>query len=439
MAPKVFLSHDSRDEKIARVIATTLSRISLDQVEMWFSSDRSPSGGFKPGQVWLNELESRLLASSVILVLLTPNSLDRPWIYFESGCGFSNREAQVIPLCLGLHLSEVPFPLAMFQSYEIGDFESLTHFCRKFFEQLHITFDDEMSSRILRGAAKTLNSFSTQVKALCHKPANDIRRANGQLEICLEMLRATWQDLPIPVHKIDETGVICDVNKKWLEVFEYRREEVVGKPADFLMTSESAELAMLLVIPEFWEFGFCQRVSYQYKKKNGALVDVVLNCIAITDQNGVRNSLSFVQPIFDRQTLRLVRKESITKYNQKLSQRSIGFYEMDLFGNFTSVNRYLSQLLGYVKKTDLLGKNFRDVMDSEAARHIFKACHRMFANRVQKSNFTWEIRRNGNERVNVRTTISLITLSNGRAVGFRGTVQMVGEMGTPSGQKQRIG
>lgn len=424
MAPKVFLSHDSRDEKVARVLTDTLSRISLDQVGIWFSSDPSPSGGIKPGQVWAKEIESRLMASRVILVLLTPNSLSRPWIYFESGYGFSNRKTQVIPLCLGITVSDVPFPLKMFQCYEIGNLESLTDFCRKLFNQLRVRFDDEMSSKFLRAAAKNLTSLSIQAKADSVQVGKDMRSLNGQLEICLEMFRTMWEDLPIPVHAINETGVICGVNRRWLEVFGYPREEVIGRPADFLMTSESAELAMLLVIPEFWQCGFCQKVSYQYKKKNGELVDVVLNCIAITDENGVRTSLSFVQPIVDERVVRKVRKEANAKYQQGLLQRSVGFYETNLFGDFTSVNHYLSELLGYVKK-DLLGRNYREVVDPGTAKRIFNACHRVFTNRIQKSNDTWRVGRMNGGTMNVKSTISLITLPNGKAVGFRGTVQVV--------------
>jgi PAS domain S-box-containing protein len=427
MAPKVFLSHDSRDEKVARVIANTLARISLDQVGIWFSSDPSPSGGIKPGQVWTNEIESRLMASRVILVLLTPNSLGRPWIYFESGYGFSNRKTQVIPLCLGITVSDVPFPLKMFQCYEIGNLESLTGFCRKLFNQLHVRFDDEMSSKFLRAAAKNLTSLSIQAKAESILLGKDMRSLDGQLEICLEMLRTMWEDLPIPVHAINETGVICGVNKRWLEVFGYLREEVIGKPADFLMTSESAELAMLLVIPEFWRRGFCQKVSYQYKKKNGELVDVLLNCIATTDENGVRTSLSFVQPIVDDRAVRKVRKESNARYRQKLLQKSVGFYETNLFGEFTSVNHYLSELLGHVKK-DLLGRNYREVVDPETAKSIFNACHRVFTNRIQKSNYTWQVGGKDGKTMNVKSTISLITLPNGKAVGFRGTVQVIDDL-----------
>jgi PAS domain S-box-containing protein len=428
MTRQVFLSHDQRDGQLAKVIAETLTRISLGQIQIWFSSDPSPVGGLKPGQRWVEELESRLSSSCAILVLVTPNSSSRPWLYFESGHGYSRHKCRVVPLCVGLQLSDVPSPLAIFHCVELNDFETLTHFCEKFLAQLRVRFDEEMASPILRLATDKLTSLSSKEGVHSDKSDEGLRNAGGKLEICLEMLRTTWKDMPIPIHSINETGVICGVNKRWLEVFGYQREEVIGKPADFLMTSESAELAMLIVIPEFWERGFCPDVSYQYKKKDGSLVDVILNCVAMTDEDGRRNSLSFVRVVSEQYNLQDLRKESQSRYDVRLCRKSAGFYEMDLFGNFTKVNSYLSRLLGFLKIDEVVGKNFREVVDASAAKSIFNAFHSMFINRVPKGSYLWQIQRKGRSTITVKSTVSLITLPSGKAVGFRGTVQIVDDI-----------
>jgi PAS domain S-box-containing protein len=422
MAAIAFLSHVVSDEKAARVLATALSRVSLEQLEIWFSSDPSPAGGIKPGQIWVNEIKAQLLASNVILVLLTPNSLTRPWIYFESGCGFSKQ--RVIPICLGIKISEVPFPLAMFQCYEIEDFCSLSHFFRKLFDLLRIRFDDEMSEKILRCAVKRLGQVSNWTQPVVEPNSQTL---GVQLSICTKKLCEMWDKLPTPMHRINQTGVICAVNKEWLRFFGYELKDVIGKPANFLMTPESAELAMLMVIPKFWEMGFCEGVSYEYKKKSGEIVNVVLDCVALTDNDGIRTSLSFVRPLINHRLPQGMCRESNAEAEHNGSESLVGYYETDLQGDFSLVSPCLSKVLGFEKRT-LLGKNFRDVVDPGTARKIYVAFHKVFSNRVERSNHTWQIRHKNGTTTSVNSTVSLITEPNGKAVGFRGTVQLFDEL-----------
>jgi PAS domain S-box-containing protein len=423
MSQQVFLSHDSRDGKLAKVVAETVSRVSLKQIEMWYSSDSSSFGGLKPGQVWINEIKEQMLVSRAILILLTPHSLYRPWMYFESGFGFHNQNCQVIPLCVGISRLAVPNPLAIFQCYELNDYELLTQFCRKLFSQFQVSFDEEMALPILRTASSTIKSLTPEAVADMHELGEERCNAIGKVEICLAMLQKTFDDLPMMAHSIDETGVICEVNRKWLEVLGYCREEVIGKPADFLMTTASAELAMLVIIPNFWERGFVQDVPYQYKKKDGSIIDVLLNCVATTDKNGKRRSISFVQEVSTHRNLQNRRRAAKAKYCQMLQDESAGFYETDIFGNFTAVNNCMSRLLGFANKEELVGKNFREVIDSEAAKGIFRAHHSVFIDRVPKRGNVWKIHTKDNRTISVQTTVSLVTTPSGKAIGFRGVVR----------------
>ena len=77
-----------------------------------------------------------------------------------------------------------------------------------------------------------------------------------------------YDNSPVMMHSIDAEGVICNVNKMWLETTGYRAEEVIGKRADFLMTRESSERAFQDVIPRFWREGFVRDIHYQYIKKS---------------------------------------------------------------------------------------------------------------------------------------------------------------------------
>jgi PAS domain S-box-containing protein len=112
--------------------------------------------------------------------------------------------------------------------------------------------------------------------------------------------RHIYENAPVMMHSIDEGGYICNVNRKWLEETGYTRDEVIGRRADFLMVPESAARALTEVLPRFWREGFVRDEPYQYVKKDGTIIDVVVNCDATTDPSGKRISLSVVHNVTEQ-------------------------------------------------------------------------------------------------------------------------------------------
>ena len=125
-----------------------------------------------------------------------------------------------------------------------------------------------------------------------------------------------YDNSPVMMHSIDSDGNICNVNKMWLEATGYRREEVIGRRADFLMTPESSERAFNTVIPQFWRDGFVRDIHYQYIKKSGEIFDVLLNCTATIDPQGKKISLSVTRDITDK--LRVERE--LQAYQESLEE-----------------------------------------------------------------------------------------------------------------------
>ena len=78
----IFISHDSRDAELAEALSKLLSSVSAGVLKSFRSSDRKGSQGIEYGVEWYPELMSRLDAASDVVCLLTPRSLDRPWILY---------------------------------------------------------------------------------------------------------------------------------------------------------------------------------------------------------------------------------------------------------------------------------------------------------------------------------------------------------------------
>jgi hypothetical protein len=152
MPHNFFLSHYNRDKVIAEIIGSTLSRISLKQISPWFSSDSSGDGGLKPGNIWFNEILAKIKQSKALVAVITPNSINRSWIYFESGIAQSLEGCEIIPVCVGIKRDDVPAPLGMYQCYQLTDYKSFKEFVGKLLARFDIDFDEEMTKPILENA-----------------------------------------------------------------------------------------------------------------------------------------------------------------------------------------------------------------------------------------------------------------------------------------------
>ena len=156
----IFISHNYRDKKIAREIGNTIERISLELICPWYSSDESSKGGLRPGDNWAIEIFKQLNSCRAILTLVTPNSMDKPWIYFESGVGAGKKSCEIIPICLGINsLNDVPFPLGLYQSYQLGDYKSSVIFFNKLFSRYEIKFDEGMVGKVIQEMVSNMNEI----------------------------------------------------------------------------------------------------------------------------------------------------------------------------------------------------------------------------------------------------------------------------------------
>lgn len=198
MPQNLFLSHDSRDQALANALGAALQRMTLGQIAVWHSSDGSGAGGLRPGQVWLDEIRSQLSRSRAVVTLLTPQSLAKPWILFESGFGAANPSCDVIPVCIGIDsLSGLPFPLAMYQTYQLADYDSVKRFVEKLFHKYEIQFDEEMAKPVLSDLIQKL------VQQQKSESETDDPRPDASIETAIAEIKA---HIDLRVHQLASTS-----------------------------------------------------------------------------------------------------------------------------------------------------------------------------------------------------------------------------------------
>lgn len=131
--PTVFISHASADADIAAVFKTDVESAFLGMCTLFVSSNLD---SISAGQQWFDTIGSNLADSTILVGLLSPVAMQRPWVYFEFGAAWI-RQIPAIPMCLGgISPSNLVPPLSMFQGLQLSDPIHLKHLYEKIAESI---------------------------------------------------------------------------------------------------------------------------------------------------------------------------------------------------------------------------------------------------------------------------------------------------------------
>src|ERR1051325_7285092 len=119
--PSVFISHATTDAEFANAIKQEIDKVFAKGVSVFSTS--SP-GTIAVGSDWLSEIEQKLETAQAIIAVVTPVSIERPWLWFELGATWARtREAsaKIYPVCVPeVSLADLPAPLDRLQALSLG-------------------------------------------------------------------------------------------------------------------------------------------------------------------------------------------------------------------------------------------------------------------------------------------------------------------------------
>ena len=128
--------------------------------------------------------------------------------------------------------------------------------------------------------------------------------AEETLPECEERFRALYTKTPAIMHSLNTDGNIVTVSDRWLEVLGYERNEVIGRKSIDLLTAASRHYAEKVSLPEFWKTGKARDVAYQFVRKNGEIVDVLLSAFLQRDAEGnAVRTIAILDDITERKRL----------------------------------------------------------------------------------------------------------------------------------------
>lgn len=129
--------------------------------------------------------------------------------------------------------------------------------------------------------------------------------------------RYLYENTPVMLHSIDQDGNLLNVSNKWLEVLGYTREEVIGQKSVNFLTSTSKQYAINTVIPLFKKQGYAKDIAYQFIKKDGTIVDILLSSSCEKDDQGnFLRSLAVLEDVTEKNEL----AKQVNEYQQNLEK-----------------------------------------------------------------------------------------------------------------------
>jgi len=167
---QVFISFIHEEEPYASCIQTFLQSALGFQVKAFLSADKWT---IYAGELWLDRIVRELREAKVVIAMLSPESVKRPWVNFESGAAYIKEDCNLIPVCFnGLPKGELPHPYSSLQAVDLMNPEDQYYLIRSVAHYLEMP--DPPSP------------FYQPVESLFDETYVDLRPVFASLKRCLE-------------------------------------------------------------------------------------------------------------------------------------------------------------------------------------------------------------------------------------------------------------
>ncbi len=211
-----------------------------------------------------------------------------------------------------------------------------------------------------------------------------------------ERYRNLYNNTPIMMHSIDKNGYLLSVSQYWLDKLGYSESEVIGTKSSNYLTEESKIYANEVVLPEFYKTGTCRDIAYQYNKKTGEIIDVLLSAISERDSEGkVIRSLAVLIDITERKKTENALQESEKNYRGLFNTVQQAIYIQNPDATFIDVNQGAIDMYG-LEREEFIGKTpeFLAAPGMNDFQQIVSNVNQAFAGIPQKYEF-WGKRKDG--------------------------------------------
>jgi len=198
--------------------------------------------------------------------------------------------------------------------------------------------------------AFVVHAFQTAPNAMVAAFADITVRKRAELDMQRSeaKYRRLYNATPVLLHSIDRNGIVAEVNDHWLQTLGYERREVLGRKVTDFYTEASRKYAEEVVLPAFFRGDPARDIPYQFVKKSGEVVDVLLSASAERDAagNAVR-SQSVIIDVTDRRRAEAALRQSEERFRLLVEHSPIALSIIEATGRIEYINEKHTEITGY--------------------------------------------------------------------------------------------
>ena len=213
---------------------------------------------------------------------------------------------------------------------------------------------DEHQRAMLVSLAAIVGAMLTQRRQLL--------AATSQLADSEQRVRRLYEATPAILHSIGADGRILNVSDRWLALMGYERHEVVGRASADFLTPASQAHARDVVLPGFFRNGFCDRVEYQFVRRDGSAIDVLLSAVLERDEGGLTaRSLAVLEDVTATKALQKELGRAHAHLDAVVDNMPalVGYWDRDAVTRF--VNRDFQAAVG-LPTDGLIGRRLGEIL-----------------------------------------------------------------------------
>jgi diguanylate cyclase (GGDEF)-like protein/PAS domain S-box-containing protein len=235
--------------------------------------------------------------------------------------------------------------------------------------QLNVIYNDVMGNTIIK---------------LLFTNISEIANTNKSIENNFKLL---YEEVPYPYQSLDSKGIITNVNKKWLEITGYEKNDVIGQKFS-IFTDESYETLKFL-FANFLKNMHIENELIKMKKKNGEIILVSFTGTLSNVNKELRTHCIFKDITQEQKIQKKLKLSDIVFENT-----TEGIIITDEKAKVISVNNAFSKITGYSFE-DIKGKNPKILKSGKHDRDFYKFLWRELKNKGSWKGEIWNRKKSG--------------------------------------------